>query len=117
MYTQVRVEYEQLGGGTKFVDVAPNERVESLRRRFGEEIGLLSTSKMLRLKCGSRDLHDRDLVSTIDAPVKVMLRMLGGGPMRSESDDSSSDGSGGSEDEAADEVMARKRARVRAVDA
>ena len=80
---QTRIEYKW-SGSTKHVNVAANGDVLELRLLLSEELGL-PASQGLRLKCGTRDLRDKDPISLIDATVLVMLRGGLAGGTRSDS--------------------------------
>ena len=53
--------------------MSADDDVRSLRCMLSEKLGLPAPQR-LRLKCGSRDLRDRDPVSAIDVTVHAMLR-------------------------------------------
>lgn len=67
---QTRIDYEW-AGRSRYVDASADDDVRSLRSKLSKELGL-PASQGLRLKCGTRDLRDRDPISAIDATVHAM---------------------------------------------
>ena len=70
----MRIQYTW-DGRTGYVEASADEDVGWLRSRLHEETRL-PASQGLRLKCGNRDVYDRDPISAINAEVQVIL---GGG--------------------------------------
>eukprot|EP00966_Prymnesium_polylepis_P265922 6142701-Prymnesium_polylepis.1 len=73
----MRLEVISVAGRTTFIDAAAGGCAGALRAAASEREGI--PADLLRLTCAGRDLTDATLLAEAgDAPIRVLLRLLGG---------------------------------------
>lgn len=72
----IRMQILSLSGKTRFEDVMTGATVKGLRALVSDREGV--PEDLIRLTSAGRDLGDMTLVTELNAPIRVLLRLLGG---------------------------------------